>query len=62
MVLTKENDMKQVTRYEVREYIGSEYSKKLGRRLRTREQAGRIVRILTKAGRSVFSAPLKIAA
>lgn len=54
--------MKQVTRYEIREYIGSEYSKKLGRRLRTREQAGRIVRLLKKAGRAAFSAPLKVSA
>jgi len=53
---------KQVSRYEVREFIGSSYSKQLGRRLRTREQAARIVRILKKAGREVFAAPLKVAA
>ncbi len=53
---------KQITRYEVREFVGNEYSKQLGRRLRTREQASRIVRLLKKQGRTVFSSPLKIAA
>lgn len=53
---------KQVTRYQVREYIGNQYSKQLGRRLRTIEQSARIVRILKKAGREVFAAPLKVAA
>jgi hypothetical protein len=53
---------KQITRYEVREFTGNEYSKQLGRRLRTREQAGRIVRLLKKQGRAVFASPLKIAA
>ena len=53
---------KQITRYEVREFTGNEYSKQLGRRLRTREQAARIVRILKKSGRTVFAAPMKIAA
>lgn len=53
---------KQVIRYEVREFIGSSYSRQLGRRLRTREQALRIVRILKKTGREVFSASLKVAA
>ncbi len=53
---------KQITRYEVREFTGNEYSKQLGRRLRTREQAGRIVRLLKKQGRTVFAFPLKIAA
>jgi hypothetical protein len=59
-----ENDMttKQITRYEVREFVGNNYSKQLGCRLRTREQAGRIVRLLKKQGRMVFSSPLKIAA
>lgn len=53
---------KQITRYQVREFNGNEYSKQLGRRLRTREEAGRIVRLLKKQGRSVFAASLKIAA
>ena len=54
--------MKFQTRYEVREFNGNEYSKQLGRRLRTRMEASRIVRILKKQGRSVFASPLKIAA
>lgn len=53
---------KQVTRYQIREFVGSNYSRKLGRRLRTREQAVRIVKMLRKAGRDVFSAQMKIAA
>lgn len=53
---------KQVTRYEVREYIGNDYSKQIGRRLRTRQDASRIVKILKSSGRSVFAAPIKIAA
>jgi H2-forming N5,N10-methylenetetrahydromethanopterin dehydrogenase-like enzyme len=53
---------KTTTRYQVREFIGNEYSKQLGRRLRTREQAGRIVKMLKKQGRAVFASPLKITA
>lgn len=53
---------KQTTRYQVREFIGNEYSKQLGFRLRTREQANRIMRILKKEGRTVFASPMKIAA
>jgi len=56
------NMSKQVTRYQIREFVGSDYSRQLGRRLRTREQAVRIVKMLRKAGRDVFSAPMKIAA
>jgi hypothetical protein len=59
----KGNEMtKQITRYQVREFNGNEYSKQLGCRLRTRKEAGRIVRLLKKQGRSVFAASLKIAA
>ncbi len=47
--------------YQVREFTGNEYSKQLGRRLRTRTDALRIVRLLKKAGREVFASPLKIA-
>lgn len=53
---------KQVTRYEVREYVGSAFSRQLGRRLRTRTDALRIVRLLKKAGRTVFAAPMQVAA
>jgi hypothetical protein len=51
---------KTVTRYEIREIHGIEYSKQISRRLRTREQASRIVRLLKKQGRTVFAVPLKI--
>lgn len=46
--------------YEVREYVGSEYSKILGRRLRERTDALRVVRILKKQGREVFASPVKV--
>jgi len=52
---------KQVTRYEIREFTGNEYSKQLGRRLRTRTEASRAVKILKAAGRTAFAAPVKIA-
>jgi hypothetical protein len=53
---------KTTTRYEVREFTGNEYSKRLGRRLRTRDEASRIVKILKKQGRQAFKAPMKVAA
>jgi len=53
---------KTTTRYQVREFTGSEYSKQLGRRLRTRIEASRIVKILKKQGRNAFVSPLKLAA
>jgi hypothetical protein len=48
--------------YEVREYIGNYYSKQIGRRLRERKDALRIVRLLKKQGREVFASPISIAA
>lgn len=48
--------------YEVREFIGNDYSKTLGRRLRERKDALRIVRLLKKQGREVFASPMSIAA
>ncbi len=47
--------------YQVREFIGNGYSKQLGRRLRERTDALRIVRILKKQGRAVLVAPIQIA-
>ena len=47
--------------YQVREFVGNQYSKQLGRRLRERTDALRVVRILKKQGREVFAAPLKVA-
>jgi hypothetical protein len=41
--------------YQVREFIGNDYSKQLGYRLRERTDALRIVRILKKQGRTVFA-------
>ena len=52
--------IKQVTRYQVREFVGNDYSKQLGRRLRSREDASRIVKILKKAGREVFKVSMKV--
>lgn len=48
--------------YEVREFIGNKYSKQIGRRLRERKDALRIVRLLKKQGREVFASPMIIAA
>ena len=47
--------------YEVREFIGNDYSKALGRRIRERTDALRVVRILKKQGRDVFASPMKVA-
>lgn len=48
--------------YQVREFIGAEYSKQLGRRLRERTDALRVARLLKKQGREVFVASIKVAA
>ena len=48
--------------YEVREYVGNAYSKQLGRRLRERKDALRIVRMLKNQGREVFASPMSITA
>jgi len=50
------------TMYQVREFIGSNYSKQLGWKLRDRSVAMRLVRLLKKQGRTVFASPLRIAA
>lgn len=48
--------------YQVREFTCNEYSKQLGRRLRTRTDALRVVRILRKQCREAFATPIRIAA
>lgn len=49
------------TLYMIREDIGcGNTSKQLGQRLRPRADAMRIVRIMKKAGRDVFTAPVAI--
>ena len=52
--------MTKVTRYEIREWVGNSYSVALGRRLRTRQQASRIVKFLKAQKRSAFASPIKI--
>lgn len=52
--------MKQIILYEIREYKGNEYSKQLGRRLRTRSEASRIVKILKADKREVFASKIKV--
>ena len=37
---------KKVTLYEIREYVGNEYSKQLGSKLRTKQRVNRILRRL----------------
>lgn len=46
--------------YEVREFIGNAYSKQLGRRLRERKYALRIVRLLKERGREVYATPISM--
>lgn len=53
--------MKTTSLYQVREFIGNDYSKQLGRRLRVRVDALRLVRLLTKQGRAVFVAAVRVA-
>lgn len=50
------------TLYEVREFVGNDYSKQLGRRLRCRTDAMRIVKALKRSGRNVFASPFKVIA
>lgn len=52
--------MKQINLYEIREYKGNEYSKQIGRRLRTYKEAIRIVKILKSTGREVFASKIKV--
>ena len=47
--------------YQIREFVGNSYSKLLGRRLRERAAALRIVRMLKKQGREVIAVPMRIA-
>lgn len=53
---------KTISLYQVREFTGNEYSKQLGRRLRPRVDALRVVKLLKKQGREVFAAKMAIAA
>lgn len=46
--------------YQVREFVGSCYSKQLGQKLREKTSATRIARALKKTGRAVFIAPVSI--
>ena len=57
--------MKTVTRYEIREYQyeGAGYSKAMGRKLRDRKAATKLVKRLKKMGHKyAFASPIKIAA
>lgn len=51
---------KKVTRYEIREFVGLEYSRPLGRKFRTRKTAIAIIKRLKKEGREVFMVPMEI--
>ena len=54
--------MKTQSLYQVREYVGAQYSRQLGRKLRSRTDALRLVKRLKKQRREVFVAPIKVAA
>lgn len=52
---TGENEMNtKAHKYQVREFVGNDYSKRLGRRLRTYKEARRVVSMLKREGREVF--------
>ena len=46
--------------YTVREFVGNNFSKQLGRRLRERGDALRIVRLLKNQGRDVLAYPVLV--
>ena len=52
--------LKTVKLYEVREWVGASYSKQLGRRLRGRNAALRVVKRLKERGREVFASQLAV--
>ena len=59
-----DDEMKTVTRYEIRKFEGNGYSKSLnyGQRLRDRKRAMRLVKALKARGLDVFAAPVRLAA
>lgn len=60
---TEMQTMKTVTLYEIRYWpTPTAYSKGMGRKLRTRKNAAKLVKRLKKAGYDVFSVPMRIAA
>lgn len=54
--------MKMKTMYEIRSYTGTEYSRVLGRKLRTPTSATKLVNRLRKGGVDAFKVKCKIAA
>lgn len=54
--------MKTVTRYEIREFKGQDYSRRMSSKLRERSAATKLVKRLKKMGHKAFISPIKIAA
>lgn len=52
--------MSKKTLYEIREYIGSEYSRSLGRYLRPYRRAAKIARRFKKQGRNIVLIGMKV--
>lgn len=51
------------TRYEIREYpTPTAFSRSMGRRLRDRKTAAKLVKRLKRMGRDAFMAPISVAA
>lgn len=48
---------KKVTLYEIREYVGNEYSKQIGFKLRTKKRVNRILRRLKHQNRELIVIP-----
>ena len=53
---------KTITLYNIRAFNNNEHSRSLGRRLRTRKNATKLVKRLKKSGFDAFAAPMKVAA
>jgi len=51
---------KKMTRYEIREFKGDDYSKSMSQKLRERNSAQKLVKRLKKMGHNAFISPIKI--
>ena len=51
---------KAITLYEIREYVGTNYSKPLGSKLRSKSRVTRLVKRLSKQGRELVIASHKV--
>ena len=52
--------MKTAARYEIREYVGMEFSRSMSAKLRTRQAATKLIKRLKKLGHNAFAAKYMI--